>query len=169
LAALPSFRERLVGRMLNVAPDEAAQDRLGLGGAEADGRNVLDHLVVLLADQLPVDRPGQNGLQVRVGIRLPDIGSGQLLNMDRLQPRHELEPQQPAERKGGRVLVVGASSEGRFMGAGRVHIARSRGLPAFLNTETAGGPRRATERCRAIPSGTDRTYHWIGHRSASTQ
>jgi hypothetical protein len=36
--------------MLNVAPDEAAQDRFGLGGAEPDGRDVFDHLVVLLAN-----------------------------------------------------------------------------------------------------------------------
>jgi hypothetical protein len=46
------FRERLVRRMLNVAPDKAAQDRFGLGGAEPDGRDVFDHLVVLPADQI---------------------------------------------------------------------------------------------------------------------
>src|ERR1700733_15070692 len=45
------FRERLVGWVLNVASDKAAQDRLGLGGAEPDSRDVLDHLVVLLADE----------------------------------------------------------------------------------------------------------------------
>jgi hypothetical protein len=55
------FRESLVGRMLNVAPDKAAQDRFGLGGAESNGRDVFDHLVVLLANQFPVDRLGQNG------------------------------------------------------------------------------------------------------------
>jgi hypothetical protein len=27
--------------------------------------------------------------------------------MDRLQPRHELEPQQPAEREGDRALAMG--------------------------------------------------------------
>jgi hypothetical protein len=43
------FRERLVGWVLNVAPDEATQDRFGLGGAEPDGRDIFDHLVVLLA------------------------------------------------------------------------------------------------------------------------
>ena len=35
------FRECPVGRMLNVAPDKAAQDQFGLGGAEPDGRDVL--------------------------------------------------------------------------------------------------------------------------------
>jgi hypothetical protein len=102
-----AFRERLVGRMLNVAPDKAAQDRFGLDSAETDGRDIFDHLVVLLADQFPVDRLGQNGLQIRVGIRLPDIRSGQFLGTDRLQPRHELEPQQPTEREGDRALVMG--------------------------------------------------------------
>ncbi len=93
--------------MLNVAPDKAAQDRFGLGGAEPDGRDVFDHLVVLLANQFPVDRLGQNGLQVRISIRLSDIRPGEFLNMDRLQPRHELEPQQLAERKGDRALAMG--------------------------------------------------------------
>jgi hypothetical protein len=33
---------------------EAAQDRLGGGGAEPDGGGVLQHQVVILLDQLPV-------------------------------------------------------------------------------------------------------------------
>ena len=53
---LAEFGERLVGRVLHVVSREAAQDRLGLGRAQAHRRRVFDHLVVLLADQLPVDR-----------------------------------------------------------------------------------------------------------------
>jgi hypothetical protein len=41
--------------MLNVAPSEAAEDRLSLGRAKADGCDVFEHLVVLLADQFPID------------------------------------------------------------------------------------------------------------------
>jgi hypothetical protein len=52
------LREGLVGRMLNVAPHEAAQDRFGLGCAKTDGRHVFDQLVVLLANEFPVDRLG---------------------------------------------------------------------------------------------------------------
>src|SRR5271157_3513791 len=49
-----------VGRVLDVTACEAAQDGFGLRGAEAQRSSVLHHLVVLLADQLPVDRPGQD-------------------------------------------------------------------------------------------------------------
>ena len=34
---------------------------LGFGGAETDGRDVFDHLVVLLTDEFPIDRPRENG------------------------------------------------------------------------------------------------------------
>jgi hypothetical protein len=93
--------------VLNVASDEAAQDRLGLGGAEPDSRDVLDHLVVLLADEFPIDRPCQNGPQVRVGIRLSRVGSGKFLDRDRLQSWHQLEPQQVTERESDRALAMG--------------------------------------------------------------
>src|SRR3954468_7672221 len=43
---------------------------------------------------------------MRVGVRLTRLGPVQLLRMDRLQPRHELEAQQPAERKGYRALTM---------------------------------------------------------------
>src|SRR3954471_11112257 len=51
-ADVSEFRAPGISRVLNVASDEAAQDRFGLGGAEPDGRDIFDHLVVLLADQL---------------------------------------------------------------------------------------------------------------------
>src|SRR5277367_3804573 len=48
LSGAAELGERLVGRVLDVVAGEAAQDRLGLGGAEAQSRRVLHHLVVLL-------------------------------------------------------------------------------------------------------------------------
>ena len=57
------FRKRFVDRMLEVGPSDPAQDRLGLSRAEADRRHVLDRLVVLLADQLPIDRLGEGQTQ----------------------------------------------------------------------------------------------------------
>ena len=101
------FGEGFVGRMLNVASDKAAKDRFGLGRADTDGRRVFDQLVVLLADQFPIDRLRQDGLQVGGGVRSSGIGPRQFLNRDRLQPRHELETQRPAEGKGDCALAVG--------------------------------------------------------------
>jgi hypothetical protein len=60
---LAQLGECLVGRVLGRRAREAAQDRLGVGGPEAQGGGVLDQLVVLAADQPPVDRPRQDRLE----------------------------------------------------------------------------------------------------------
>jgi hypothetical protein len=62
-------------------------------------RGVFDHLVVLLAHQLPVDRLAQDQLQVRIRICLPGFRSGQLLGMNRFQSWQKLESEQPTEGK----------------------------------------------------------------------
>jgi hypothetical protein len=86
LDSLAQFGEGPVSRMLDVVPGEAPQDGFRLGGAEPHRRHVLDHLIVLLADQIPVDWLGERQLQVLVGLRLAGIRSGQLLGRDGLQP-----------------------------------------------------------------------------------
>ena len=78
------FDERPVGGMLHVGAGKAPQDGLRLSGAQAQGRGVLDHIVILLADQRPVDGLGQNRLQVGVGIDVAD-GAGQLLRRNGLE------------------------------------------------------------------------------------
>lgn len=55
--ARPSSSRCLVGGVFGAAAREAAQDLLGLGGAELQRGGVLDELVVLLSDEVPVDRP----------------------------------------------------------------------------------------------------------------
>jgi hypothetical protein len=49
------FLDRLVGRVLGTAAGEAAQHLVGLGGLEPQRGRVLDHLVVLAGDQVPVE------------------------------------------------------------------------------------------------------------------
>jgi len=49
----------LVGGVDGVGAGEPAQDGLGGGGAGPDRGGVLDHLVVLLGDDVPADRAGQ--------------------------------------------------------------------------------------------------------------
>jgi hypothetical protein len=45
--------------MLHIGAVEAAQD-IFVGGAQLQRSRILDHLVVLLRDQFPVDRPRQD-------------------------------------------------------------------------------------------------------------
>jgi hypothetical protein len=67
---------------------------------------VLDHRVVLLADQVPVDRTGRGGLQAGELIGLAGLDTVELLLVDRHEARQELEAQQPAEGKGHLALTV---------------------------------------------------------------
>ena len=87
------FLERRVGGVLGAAAGEPAQDLLGLGGAEPQRGGVLDHLVVLLGDQLPADRPGQHRLQLRRR-RRSSVGPVEPGRADVLQPGQQPEAEQ---------------------------------------------------------------------------
>jgi hypothetical protein len=104
---LAQFRERFAGRVPNIVAGKAAQDRFGFGGAKAQCRSVFGHLVVLLTNQSPVDRPGQHQLQIRVRVRRTHFRSIKCLGMNRFEPRQELETEEPAKREGDRALAVG--------------------------------------------------------------
>ena len=106
LDGLSKLRQRLVCGVLHVLPGEAPQDRLGFCGSQAQCRRVLDDLVVLLPDQLPVDRPRQNQLEILVGIGLAGFRPVQPLRVDGFQPRQQLEAEQAAEGEGDRALAV---------------------------------------------------------------
>jgi hypothetical protein len=49
------FLDGLVGGLLGAAAGEAAQHLVGLGGAQPQRGRVLDHLVVVTGDDVPVD------------------------------------------------------------------------------------------------------------------
>ena len=55
--------------MLHVVLGEALQDRIGSRGSNPQDGRKLDKLVVLLFDDLPVDRAGQDRLLVGVFFR----------------------------------------------------------------------------------------------------
>jgi len=67
---------------------------------------VFDHLVVLVADELPVNRSGQDRLQVGVGLRIAGLRPVQLLIVDRLESREELEAQESREGEPNFALAV---------------------------------------------------------------
>jgi hypothetical protein len=64
LDRLAQFSERLVGGVLHIVFGEAPQDGLHVRRPQAECRGVLDHLIVLLTHQIPVERPVQDQLQV---------------------------------------------------------------------------------------------------------
>ena len=95
----------MLARVLRAAGVEPAQDLLALGGAKLQRPRVLDHLVVLLGDQVPVDRPGQHRLQpgrVRA-VRRPVQPGG----ADVLQPGQQPVAEQVGEREPDHAGAVG--------------------------------------------------------------
>src|SRR6266508_5497179 len=89
---LPKLGERGIGWMLNVAPCEAPQDRFCIRRPQAQGRGVLDHLIIVLLDEIPLDGPrAQHRLQERVGLIRSYVWAPEGLLMDTLEPRQELK------------------------------------------------------------------------------
>ena len=86
--------EGLVGRVCEIVAHEPLQDHFGLSRAETQGRSILDHLVIVLADQVPVDGTGKDGLQIGVHVRVANYGAIELLRSDAFQAWHQLEAQQ---------------------------------------------------------------------------
>src|SRR3954451_17250312 len=92
--------------MLQICAGGAAQDIRGGCGAEPERGRVLDHLVVLPADQLPVDRPRQHRLQGRVGVGFAHGRTIEPLRVNALEPRQQLKAKQAAEGKGNIALAM---------------------------------------------------------------
>src|SRR5664279_5169277 len=95
-----------VGGVLGPGPGEAAQDGLGLGRAQPKRGGVLHHLVVLLGDQVPADRPGDDRAQMGIRVRRA-VGSVQALRPDVLEPGQEGETEQVGEGEPDGRLAVG--------------------------------------------------------------
>ena len=113
------LQHRLVGRVHRVGALEPAQDRGGLRGAGADRRGVLDHLVVLVGDQVPPDRPADHrGGKPRVGVA--GAGSVEPDAVDRLDPRQQVEAEQPGQPEPDDGLAVGVGVVGLDVHAGAV-------------------------------------------------
>jgi hypothetical protein len=85
--------------VLQIRAGEAAQDIRRCGSAEPERRRVLDHLVVLPADQVPVDRPRQHRPQARIGVGLARGRTIEPLRVNALESRQQLKAEQAAEGK----------------------------------------------------------------------
>ena len=92
--------------MLEVVAGKAAQNRFGLGRLKVQRRGELDHFIILLTDQFPMDRARQDGLQIRVVAGAAPNWTIKLLRGDGLEPRQEVKSQEVAEGKADFALAV---------------------------------------------------------------
>src|SRR5450631_2541128 len=92
--------------MLNVISGEPPEDGLGLRGPEAQRRGILDHLIVLLADDIPVDRPGHHRLKVFIETDLAEVRTIKPLRVNGFKAWQKLETQEPAKRKSDLALPM---------------------------------------------------------------
>src|ERR1035437_1004736 len=115
------FLQGEVDRVLGAAAfREAAQYLVGLGGPQPQRGGVLDHLVVVAGDQVPVDgpfledllQPGPRGLGVAGGVELD--------RADVLQPGKKLDAEQLGEGEAHEAGAVGVGVVGLDLRAGAV-------------------------------------------------
>jgi hypothetical protein len=85
--------------MLNVVLGEAPKDRLGIRRPEPQSGSKLDQFIVLLLDNLPIDLPGQDCLQVGVFAGIAIVRPIEPLLFEVLQTRQQRESQQITEGK----------------------------------------------------------------------
>ena len=97
--------------MDRVGPGEAAQDRLSARGAGPDRGRVLDHLVVLLGDDVPPDRPRQRRRQPRVRVGFAGGRAVEPDLVDPLDPREQVEAEEPGDAEADLGLYVDKSSD----------------------------------------------------------
>ena len=86
---------------------EAAQNGFGLRRPQAQRGGVFDHLIILLADQFPIDGTRENQAEFGILLGIGCIHQAELLFIDVLEAGHELETKQPAKSKGYLALSMG--------------------------------------------------------------
>nr|WP_274378086.1 hypothetical protein [Salinispora tropica] len=96
--------------MRRSAAGEAPQHLLGLRRPQAQGGGVLDHLAVLLGDQVPLDGPGRQRAAERGPAGRGAVGPVHADAADVLQPGQQTEVQQLGEREPDHGRYVDKSS-----------------------------------------------------------
>src|SRR5262245_40889403 len=92
--------------MLKILTGESLEKRVGISGTQAERRGIFDHLIVLLPNQLPADRPGEDRREVGVVVRAARDGSIELLRGDSFESGHQVKAQQVAHGKPNGALPV---------------------------------------------------------------
>jgi hypothetical protein len=93
--------------MRHIIGVEAFEDGLRRGCARFEGHGVLDHLIVLLGNEIPANRSGQETGKVGKGASQALVWQVQAFVLDSLEARHEPHAtQQVTEGKGDLGLPV---------------------------------------------------------------
>ena len=96
----------LVGRMHRGSAGEAKQNGFRVRRAQLQGRCVLDDLVVLLGDQIPLDRACQDWFKVRILLGVVGADHSQFLPSDQLEAWQQVKAQDVAEGERDFALAV---------------------------------------------------------------
>jgi len=92
--------------MLHAIASKATQNGFGLCRSEPETCGDLDHFVILLPDEIPVDRTPEDQLEVGVLFRIACLHQREFLPMDALEAGKEPKTQERAHRKGDFGLYV---------------------------------------------------------------
>jgi hypothetical protein len=107
---LMQLLHRLVGGVQHVGAVKPTQDGRGGRGLVLDGDRILDHVVVLVGDQLPVDGPVHHRRsEVRVGVAPAGRRRVQPQVVDSFDPRQQVEPEQPTRTTSAATVIAAAS------------------------------------------------------------
>lgn len=106
LDGLAPLGQRSIGRVGGVSLGKAPQEGFRVRGPEPQRGRLLDPLVVLLANQIPAERAGQDGFQVRLARRGVGCGKVKLLPGDGFQSRQPFKSQKVTEGESDLTLAV---------------------------------------------------------------
>ena len=93
--------------MLEPRAGEAAQNLFGFRCSQTQRGGVFNHLIILLADQVPIDGPRENQAELGILLGIITIHQIESLVIDVLEAGHKLEAKQPAKAKGDLTLSMG--------------------------------------------------------------
>lgn len=99
LHGFAQFQQCLIGGMLEITARESAENRLGIRRSQAQGGRIFDDLIVLLANEIPIDSSGQHGVQLRIRVRVSRFWAIELLGMQGLETRQQFESEQMTKGK----------------------------------------------------------------------
>ena len=141
---LPEFDDRVVRGVWEGAAGKAFEKGLGIGSAQPEGRRILDHSLIMLPEQVPANRPSQDGLEMRIRLRLAGRRPIELLAMDPFEAGQQLEIEEVAKGKRDLTLAMtvhivflqghlGSMAEEPFEHGG--HFRRRDGFQLRINTD----------------------------------
>src|SRR5258708_14117027 len=106
--------------MVDTIAGKATQNGFGVGGGEEEAGGHLDHFVILVPDEVPVDRTPEDQLEVGVFFRIACFHQREFLPMNALEAGKESKTQERAHRKSnfGLSMSINVVAINSHLGAG---------------------------------------------------